>query len=113
MLKAVHLWDHENRRKTIIAIVKVFDSAIQDVVGLFIGSEIYRIKQKTLLDVIIWARSFFEEFLDSEHFVDSFKSVLNEMSKNPSQYNDIIRYCIAYNLSVKENDAKYLEDFIS
>ncbi|WP_439695180.1 NACHT domain-containing protein [Mucilaginibacter sp. AW1-7] len=112
VLKAVHLWDNENRKKTIISILKVFEGMISIIIGAFIGSEIITLRNKTLLDVVLWSRSFFNEFIDSSQFGGTLKSIWSDIIENPVAYNDIIRYCIAYNLSLRENSSEYLEQFI-
>lgn len=113
VLKAVHLWDYQSRKTTLIAMMKIFDGLINDVANAFVGSDIVTIKTKTLLDIVLWARSFFVEFLDSDQFIDSFKSIWSDINIHPELYNDILRYCIAYNLCLKEHTSTYLEEFIS
>jgi len=112
VLKAVHLWDHENRKRTLISMLKVFEGMISDVISAYIDSEILTLRNKSLLDVVLWSRSFFLEFLDSEQFTDTLKSIFEDMKVSPSSYNDIIRYCLSYSLSLKEGNSIYLEEFI-
>lgn len=66
-----------------------------------------------LLDVILWARNFFNEFLDSDQFFESFKTIWKDVKASPERYNDILRYCIACKLCLKEHCSSYLEEFIS
>ena len=113
VLKAVHLWDYKSRKNTITAILKVFEGMISDVVSMFIGVDLLALRNKTLLDVLLWARGFFQEFLDSDQFIDSYKEIWKEIMASPEIHNDVVRYCIAYNLSIREKDARYLEEFIS
>lgn len=113
VLQAVHLWDNANRKSTLISMLKVFEGMISIIVATYVESDIITLRNKTLLDVVLWARNFFNEFFDSSQFVDSLKSIWTDMMANPAKYNDIVRYCLAYNLSLREHNSKYLEQFIS
>jgi hypothetical protein len=113
LLQTAHLWDNQNRKKTLLSILKVFDDFVKDIALQFSEASIHKFKNRTLLDVILWARNIFNEFLSSKQFVSSFDEIWKTAKESTNfNFSDITYYCLCYNLSTQNKSSDFLYDFI-
>ncbi|WP_340154788.1 NACHT domain-containing protein [uncultured Winogradskyella sp.] len=113
VLKAAHLISNSERRKMLKVMIGMFNELTKELIKSIIGAEDPKFYKRTILDVILWARSFYMDHFNSEQFQDCLKEVWSEINADATfAFTDITRYCITYDLSISSRDAKYLLEFI-
>jgi predicted AAA+ superfamily ATPase len=113
ILQAAHLVDVNLRKKVLISVIKIFDELMAVTVKEFITSKDPRYNKKTMLELILWSRNIFFEFLGVHHFTDTLKDIHKEIISVPeSGLSDITEYNVSYCLAVLERDANPLYDFV-
>lgn len=114
VLKAAHLVSNSERTVMLKTMIGIFDGLTKELIKSIIGAKDPKFYKRTILDIILWARSFYMDYFNSNQFLDCQKKIWSEIVENDStNLTDITRYCIAYDLSVSTKDAKYLLNFIS
>jgi predicted AAA+ superfamily ATPase len=113
ILQAAHLIDVRLRKKVIISVIKIFDELLAETVKDTITSKDSRLNKKTILELILWSRNLFFEFLGVSQFIDTLKDIHQEIiSTSSSGLSDITEYNISYSLAVLQRDANPLYDFV-
>lgn len=113
VLKAAHLISNSERKKMLKTMMGLFDKMTKELILALIGDEDPKFYRRTILDLILWARSFYMDHFSSNQFHDCLKDLWNEIKTESNiPYSDITRYCLTYDLSVAERDASYLLEFI-
>lgn len=113
VLKAAHLISNSERKKMLKTMLGLFDKMTKELILSVIGDKDPKFYKRTILDLILWARSFYMDHFSSNQFQECLKDIWNEITNGKFiGYSDITRYCIAYDLSVLERNASYLLEFI-
>ena len=113
VLKAAHLISKTERKKVLKTMIGMFDGTIKGLIMAIIGDEDPKFYKRTILDVILWARSFYMDYFSSKQFEECLQELWMDIVENKdTSLTDITRYCIAYDLSVLSGEAKYLLEFI-
>jgi hypothetical protein len=120
VLSAAHTIKKIEQRKVLESIFSIFNVLVKDVVNTIVGIEgaknkiEVRVYRQTILDIIIFLRDFFNEFLGSTYFNEQLSEIWLDMAKEKEirNYSDISLYCLAYCLSVQSKDSQYLLEFI-
>ena len=113
VLKAAHLISNSERKKMLKSMLGLFDKMTKELILSLIGAKDPKYYKRTILDLILWSRSFYMDYFSSSQFQDCLKAIWNEMiNENLVPYSDITQYCIAYDLSISEKNASYLLEFI-
>jgi len=131
VLLAAHQLPKITQQKIIKNVVIKFDYLIKNIILFFIPDNIIekdfktiplfskkierRIYNKTILDIILFAREFFKDCLGSQYFIERLEEIWNEFIQTPEKtpISEITLYCLAYRLAVSKKDATYLEEFIN
>ena len=112
ILQAAHLLDRSKRESLVLIIVKVLNELIGDVIDAVVNDEIPTMKDHTLLDIILWIRGFFVEFLSSDQFDESLEKIWDKSQKGEIEFSDILQYCLAYCISKKKKNPDYLLNWV-
>jgi hypothetical protein len=127
VLLAAHNLDNDVREKVLRSMIKIFDEfskeLVKEIVALSefvdeknsMDKKITKIKNQTLLDIILSLRDIFMEFFGVSDFQNELNNIwssyINEDKK--IEMCDITLYCISYCLSICSRDAMYLEEFVT
>ncbi|PRY03668.1 NACHT domain-containing protein [Pontibacter ummariensis] len=114
VLQAAHLLDRSKRRKVLWAMLKMFDEMNLELIQAFVDIDEpkLKLKERTILDRILWARNFFMEFFASSQFDMELKEIWQEVIHNKTNLSDITQYCLSYCIAVNNKEAKYLTEFV-
>jgi hypothetical protein len=126
VLLAAHNLDNSIRNQVLKSMIKIFDEFskefILDLVSISefkdenkaIDKKIIKIKNQTLLEIILTLRDIFLEFFQISDFQNELENIWNEIlfSEENITLCDITYYCLSYCLSTKTMRAKYLEEFV-
>lgn len=123
VLLAAHNIDNTVRYALLQSMVKIFDEFSKEVVNLIAtvtendetkNTKITKIRNQTLLDVILSLREVFMEFFASPDFQEELNNLWEKLlyGKDKIAMGDITLYCLSYCLAISTKDAKYLEDFV-
>lgn len=114
VLQAAHLLDKNKRLKILSAMIKIFDEMNTELIKAFVDFDEprFKTKQRTILDRILWARGFFNEFFSSTQFDSDLKQIWSNMIGKGSSISDITQYCLSYCIAFNNKDSEYLIDFV-
>ncbi|WP_229719720.1 NACHT domain-containing protein [Winogradskyella haliclonae] len=113
VLKAAHLISNSERKYMLKSMLGLFDKMTKELILSLIGEKDPKYYKRTILDLILWARSFYMDYFSSNQFHDCLKEIWLEISDDNSiTFTDITRYCITYDLSISERNADFLLEFI-
>lgn len=114
VLQATHLLNKQDRKNILLSMFEVFDEIVKELVKDDLTETVLpKIKRKTILDIILWARNFFNEFFSSIQFQIILKEIWDELKKQSNfKYTDITEYILAYCLSVNTKNSNFLYEFI-
>ncbi|MGY8909696.1 MAG: hypothetical protein ACKVIG_07540, partial [Flavobacteriales bacterium] len=113
VLKAAHLVSNSERKKMLKTMIGVFDTLTKELIKSIIGNSDQKFYKRTILDIILWARSFYIDHFSSKQFENCLEKIWLEIANDSNNsLTDITKYCISYDLSVSSRDAKYLLQFI-
>jgi NACHT domain len=127
VLLAAHNIDNDVREQVLRSMIKIFDEfskeLIKDIVSLSefvdetqsIDKKMAKLKNQTLLDVILSLRDIFIEFFEISDFQNELNKIWNGLiyENKKIEMCDTTLYCISYCLSMSSRDAKYLEEFVT
>ncbi len=113
VLKAAHLISNSERKNMLRTMLGLFDKMTKELILSVIGAKDAKFYKRTILDLILWARAFYMDYFSSSQFQECLRDIWIEIeTDNSTSFSDITKYCIAYDLSVSEKNAKYLLEFI-
>ncbi len=111
VLQSAHLLDNDERKHLLKTMLYLFDESLKELIKEVSVDANIRNRNKTILDMILWARNFTEEFFSSTQFTDRLREIWEEEIAIKNQYTDITEYCISYILSIHEQAPDYLYGF--
>ncbi len=113
ILQAAHLIDVKLRLKVLKAVIKIFDEMMRETIEEYITSQDPRINKRTMLELVLWSRNIFFEFLGTTQFLDQLKEIHSEIiSLESTDLLDMTEYNLSYCIAVLQRDANPLYDFI-
>ncbi|GAB3715860.1 hypothetical protein GCM10027592_56660 [Spirosoma flavus] len=112
VLQAAHLLENNKRRNVLKSMITIFDSLLRDLINDIIVDDDIKIRKRTVLEIILWARSFFFEFFGSTQFKSELDILVKDMLEESNSLTDITVYCVSYTLAVISKDSDYLYNFL-
>lgn len=114
VLQAAHLLDKSARIRILSSMINIFDEMNTELIKVFVDNDEpkLKMKQRTILDRILWSRAFFNEFFSSSQFDSDLKKIWSNLIEKGSLVSDITQYCLSYCIAFNNKDAKYLTDFV-
>ena len=127
VLLAAHNIDNDVREQVLRSMIKIFDDFSKELVKELakisdfvdekssIDKKIAKLKNQTLLDVILSLRDIFMEFFGIADFQNELDKIWSGFIYEDKIIDmcDTTLYCISYCLSISSRDAKYLEEFVT
>lgn len=113
LLQAAHLISEDERLKLLNSIIKVFDNFTKELVSNFVSADKEtRISKKTILELVLYVRKIFVNFLGVSQFINSLETINSKLVEiENTGLSDITEYCIAYCVSIYRKDSKALYEF--
>ncbi len=122
VLLAAHNIDNEIRRGVLFSMLSVFEDFTKEVIQEIIdvgndkneNRQILRLRNQTLLDIILTLRDTFMEFFQIGDFISELENIWNEILFGEGEYHfsDTTLYALSYCLAVQKKDARFLEEFV-
>lgn len=123
VLLAAHNVDNDVRFKVLRSMIKVFDEFTRELIKEYLqipndpeitNTQLKKLRDQTLLDVILTTRDLFMEFFQMEDFRDEMEKIWESLvySKTKIDICDITLYSLSYCLAILSEESKYLEDFV-
>ncbi|MBK7288777.1 MAG: hypothetical protein IPI78_00160 [Chitinophagaceae bacterium] len=123
VLLAAHNIDNDVRRDVLLSMIKMFDEFSKEFINILVNSEddpelqnrqLAKLRDQTLLDIILNLRDMFMEFFAMEDFKSDLERIWTKLLMDNSKLNmcDITLYSLSYCLAIQTKDAKYLEEFV-
>lgn len=127
VLMAAHNIDNDIREQMLLSMIKIFDEfskeLIKSIITIpnFINEEdsldkkLVKIKNQSLLDLILTLRDIYIEFFGSPDFQTELTRIWKQIifENRRIEMCDTTLYCISYCLAVNNRDAMYLEEFVT
>lgn len=113
LLQAAHLITEDERLKVLNSVIKVFDDFTKELINEFvIADKETRISKKTILELVLYVRKIFVNFMGVSQFINSLETINNELvDLSNTGLLDITEYCIAYCVSTYKKNSNALYEF--
>jgi len=126
VMLAAHNIDNDLREQLLRSMLQVFDEfSIELIKEISLISEftdekqvldkqLAKIRNQTLLDIILSLRDIFIEFFSANDFQDELIKIWDQLINGDKRipYCDTTIYCLSYCIAIGKRDAMYLEDFV-
>jgi len=127
VLLAAHNIDNDIREQMLRSMIKIFDEFSKELIKAIVSIEdfvdekksvdkkIAKLKNQSLLDIILTLRDIFNEFFGISDFQNELIKIWSGFifDNKKIEMCDTTLYCLSYCLSVHSHDAKYLEEFVT
>ncbi|GAA4367293.1 hypothetical protein GCM10023185_39050 [Hymenobacter saemangeumensis] len=114
VLQAAHLLPKDERTNVLKSMIYIFDKLQRATLQEVINATDIRFQNKTMLDMVLWARKLFMEFFSSKQFEESLTEIHEQIlseSAGKHELTDITVYCISLVLSINQKSDGPLMNF--
>ncbi len=126
VLQAAHNIDNDIRNEVLKSMIKIFDEFSKELIKTIVSipefidakqgldKKLARIKNQTLLDLILTLRDIFMEFFSITDFQGELNNIWTDLirGKNKIEMSDTTLYSLSYCIALKSKNAMFLEDFV-